>query len=1670
MEDALQGQEANPESQARLEGGSYEIIKGRLNRQGQDLQQRLQQLNAERKKVFGSIETKLSNSARIGTENNCIARDVLALGQHCLFGYNVHIGLRSEVHLSDVFSLYEFDGDGFQEIGLQAFEEEHKAFVTDFKNLFRYYKNTVFARFALEPNAPYFYMVFQLSNDVNDTKMFKWEILDQGKIRYYNVPGEHRYRYPNQYDFTWRRATRDMQKSGLHPHYSILDRVFVETVKGDLTIKVEDNTNDGKGIYNEPVDHADQTLDDCEIEFADLDNLIALKIKPYQEQPRFFIFNQKLQSVQRVDALAHSGTQLPAQQGLIFANGFYLQTGDYRLFDKTAAAGYLFERRINSPNGEDYLYVFYQPSRGSYLLLFYNVIEQNVLAPIHCNGFSLYANGKLAFFRAEENATKYHTLQIWQTPFLEGSLIPSAYTDTEIYKIGNRDIVRAMAECQELISLLGKDENYSGLYYDVTRKSGAILDAYYWIKKSETFNLDQPLTEIRQSANAAIDEFEKVQAIRKATREAVQQARREVEELIKELGQTSFSRVDYFVQGLAKLRILRGQVISLEELRYVDSEQVKALEAILAQRNGELSEACVTFLLQDDALKPYLERVDEAKNDTPKLETARQGKNLENRVDEIAKELELLIEIVSNLKIEDPTHTTRIIDNITAIFATLNQVRAGIKRRLRDLTGAEAIAEFAAQAKLLDQALINFLDLANTPPRCDEYLTKLMVQVEELESKFAEFDEFTLKIAEKREEIYQAFETRKLQLIEAINRRTAALQTAAERILNGIRNRAANFKQVAEINGFFASDLMIEKVRDLIRQLEELGDSGKASELQTQLKTAKEDAIRQLRDKQELFSEGGESLQFGRHRFAVNRQNLDLTLVLREGRMFFHLTGTNFFEPVTDPDFLATRPVWQQNLPSENETVYRAEFLAYQCYLEIQKQGLNLRSDEIKSFIQSFSANRYQEGYAKGIHDEDATQILGLLLYLKNHVDLLYFPAQARALAQYYWKRFLEDERKAFYLNQLQSAGLVLQIFPETREFDYLLRQLRSELQRLVESTDLYPAIWVEQAAQYLFKELARGEAFIVSGEAHKLKTAFRNFLESRAALGLYRQSLEALEGQSGEQLQLARKWIQAFLDQVSEFEDKAEYLEEAALWSALGGQYSPKQVIEVQTRQTLQGMHGSHQTIGEGGSYVFDFNRFLRKMEHYQNQILPQYQAFQELKRKLVEQYREEMRLQEFQPKVMASFVRNQLIDKLYLHLIGDNLAKQLGTVGENTRTDRSGMLLLISPPGYGKTTLMEYVANRLGLIFMKINGPAIGHRVTSLDPAEANNAAARKELEKLNLALEMGNNVMLYLDDIQHCDPEFLQKFISLTDGQRKIEGIYKGQTKTYDFRGKSLAVVMAGNPYTETGEKFRIPDMLANRSDIYNLGDIIGDTREIFELSYIENALTSNTILQKLAAKSLRDIYPMVEFTRSGSREGLNFEANHSPQELNEYVEVLRRMMRVRDVVLQVNLQYIASAATADEYRNEPAFKLQGSYRNMNKLSEKIVPIMNDNEIQTLLLSHYEGESQTLTTGAESNMLKLKEIMGVLSPEEQNRWEEIKHTFQKNKLIRGNADSPVSQVVAQLSNFSDGLQDLRKTIASAAKNLQEQKQQLPPPPPNDSPNNNNHANNSSPRLRKR
>jgi hypothetical protein len=143
-----------------------------------------------------------------------------------------------------------------------------------------------------------------------------------------------------------------------------------------------------------------------------------------------------------------------------------------------------------------------------------------------------------------------------------------------------------------------------------------------------------------------------------------------------------------------------------------------------------------------------------------------------------------------------------------------------------------------------------------------------------------------------------------------------------------------------------------------------------------------------------------------------------------------------------------------------------------------------------------------------------------------------------------------------------------------------------------------------------------------------------------------------------------------------------------------------------------------------------------------------------------------------------------------------------------------------------------------------------------------------------------------------------------------------------------------------------------------------------------------------------------------------------------------------MRVRDTILRVNLEYIRSAAMEDAYRTEPPFRLQGSYRNMNRIAEKILPVMTDEEVEGVIVDHYENESQTLTTGAESNLLKFREMEGTLSAEDEERWTEIKRRFGRNLLMGGAGENdPVSRVVGTLAGFSDGLHRIETVLADAA-----------------------------------
>ena len=89
------------------------------------------------------------------------------------------------------------------------------------------------------------------------------------------------------------------------------------------------------------------------------------------------------------------------------------------------------------------------------------------------------------------------------------------------------------------------------------------------------------------------------------------------------------------------------------------------------------------------------------------------------------------------------------------------------------------------------------------------------------------------------------------------------------------------------------------------------------------------------------------------------------------------------------------------------------------------------------------------------------------------------------------------------------------------------------------------------------------------------------------------------------------------------------------------------------------------------------------------------------------------------------------------------------------------------------------------------------------------------------------------------------------------------------------------------------------------------------------------------------------------------------------------------------------------------------------------------MNEAELQTLMRSHYENEAQTLTTGAEANLLKLKEMRGLLTEADQQRWADIKAIFLKQQRAKGYGENGMAQAVETMEDISGSLRGIAEAL---------------------------------------
>lgn len=1588
-------------NQAVAGEGSYEILRSRLAEQGKALASATDSFNQARQQAFGASVRALLGKVNVHTEHRCLPIDIAQVNGMLLFGYRVNVSLKAVPSVDEVLSLYRLvENDGqfrVEDVPLADSFLDDPRFRHSFNELFTYYKDTRLIQ--ISRRASLLYVVFQIGSRQEDLKVYRWQLHADGRVEYLDDLGNAQLNDAVQQDVQWTLAGRDHQVQGDRPHLMILDRLFVDCLQGQLSIRIENNTPDGLEIFNEPVEDRHQTLADTEVHYAEAAGFILLKVRPNREKHyRYLAYNRLTEKVLRADAMGVSCKLLPEDHGLLFANGYLLTDGDFRLFDEDWQHMRYFHREL-APNGEDVLFIFFDAVQGAYLHYSYNLIEKSVSPPNYNHGYSLYNDGQMLMFRLTDSevASKLHPLRIWQTPFMTLEHYEAGQQQHQypfFANIGNAELVRGIAEINSIISYCRTQEVTQSLYEILVTFCGRTLDNYHWLDDHEAGQLGGKVRDITSTAEQIVDEFAKVQLLRQQTDTAINELAREQQTLLGRIKLSPDDDAAKLIQLLAGIKTQLGRVISLKGGRYIDEARLSELEQQLEAGREQLNQRLLGLLQQEQAYQPFLSVIDELERALPECETTNELDRLSEQAAQIQQSLNLINEEVAEIETQDATQATRILDLTTEVVARLNACLARLRQRHQQLHQGEAEAEFEAQLKLLTQALTSALGQADSPEKCDEQLARLMGMIDKLESRFAEFDQFLSDIYGKRDGIQSSLESRKQQLLAARQKRLDNLAQAADITLSSIDKRMRNFEKIEDLNGYFAADAMVHKLAQLASQMDELGGSTRAETVRGRIKTLKEQAMSTLRDNQDIFEQGGSVLKLGRHKFAVHTQAPALTLVQRNGKLAVHLTGTDFYEPVVDDELAALSQYGDLALPSESPDLSRSEYLAY-CLLqqvERRQDGLSpealdtaLKEGKLGELVQRFAAQRYRDGYVKGIHDQDAVLLITALWPLYREAGLLRFGQSARATGLL-WLAAQSEEARQQWRRRGRDALQLQEQLGQSSLYMQLQQQLAASFVEQALVSDEGDA---RQAADYVLRQLAFDGDIQVSRDADELAGDYLSF---RRSLGWQDDVSASDKASAQERVQSSvehQLWLQAFCEREKR---AANFVVEAAALAALKGQGALSlRALDFSLAVRVTGLLAEHPRLARGELSV-SLDDFLSRAALHQQQVLPAFEAFQARRASLLDQARDELRPEQFQAKPLSGFVRNQLISESYLGLMGDNFAKQLGAMGEARRADQMGLLMLISPPGYGKTTLVEYIAGKLGMVFLKINCPSLGHEVVSLDPADAPNATAAREIEKLNLGLEMGSNVMLYLDDIQHTHAEFLQKFISLSDGTRRIDGVWRGQPKTYDMKGKRFALVMAGNPYTESGELFRLPDMLANRADIYNLGDMLSDQRSAFELSYIENALSSNAVLAPLASRNLNDLYLLVAMARGEDIALSELEHNYSAHEAREIINVLRLMLRVQQVVLKVNQQYIASAASADAYRTEPPFKLQGSYRNMNKLAEKVMAVMTEQELERLLDDHYLGEAQTLTQGAEENLLKLAELRATLTPDQALRWAAI------------------------------------------------------------------------------
>jgi ATPase involved in DNA repair/ATPase family associated with various cellular activities (AAA) len=1604
---------------------SYDLLRERLAAVADRLAGVASGLNDERSSVFAPQPMTLAEQDRVHTEAACLPRDAISVGDLMVLGTNIPNGLQTKRDVFDVFSVYrlvrktETDWDV---IPLPADDQrwflKSPEFQRDFHEIYRYYADARLVSLGISGDE--LRMTFGIGTAESDVRTLRWRMPRPGTNdtpTYLDAYGEEDGHAEASFDFSWTTIGREHLVDGRWAHLNVYDSLFIGATKGTLEFRIDDPlvalSEGGRTVGSDKIAESEADIAEHRISAAKVGDLILLRVLPYREEAdRYYVYSRLSRRIERIDSIGRGCRMLPEDQGIAFPGGYLLAGGETRVFATDAANSHLIAAH-RSPNGEDVLYVYRRPDTGGELLCAYNLVRREMAVPVSAIGYALFPDGTVVCIRDTAEPQRVHTVAIYNSPFcLAEMYTPAVASDSMFGRVGNGELVSGLSEALALAHESGrqgaagsKTINRS-VFEAIIQRATRLLDRHAWMSEGECRGLAGNLIELRKSAGDVLDEMATVTDGQREAALRLSEGEKEVADFLA-TSELALRDADAFIESLTRAKGTLSKLATLSEVRYIDQDAVAVLSTRVEETYENLGGKAVEFLGQPKAFDGLLGTLAEAGRVGGRATVAAGIDEQIAIIETVGSRTSLLTEVVGALDVADVTKRTAVLGALSGVLAERNSVRAQLDVRRAGLRATENEAAFAATNGVVGQRLQSSLLLATTPNACDSGMAELLADVENAELAYGDVERFAAALDLRRNEISDAFARRRDELVQQRHARIERVVLSAQRTLATLSERASQQADRSLVDTLFATDPLAARVKAAIVELRSLGEEGRSGELEVSLAAARDAARRAVTDRSELFADG--MVLLGKHRVGVNNERFDIRLALdpneptdSPNRVVARLTGTELTIPLphnTDSELVRLHPEWiEQSYGSETPTICRALALA----LAAVDGGLDLAvigaPGKAVSALRDFAAAHPELGAEPGIHDEDAARFLAALRPVLSGGFGLQMPGRLRGAAAIFRHRLSPESRKEVERKLRTVAALGS---TSRRTVAGVVEQWRSELDPLLGAFSVDP----DQRSHAMLDIV------------HLLADPVQLAMSATAARHAHEIRVWATGADIEFDSQNLTEIFQVVVDRLSRGNS-----EHSAADADLAGEVCAliiapdTQISSVESVVTVEDLRSSGPGIADGKSVVPIAQRLTEWRSHRRGGV-EEFRTFEVARTAVISDLRRALATDQLRPRVITGFVRNRLVDEVLLPLVGDAMAKQLGLNGP-----AQGLMMLISPPGYGKTTLLEYVADLLGFAMVKVNGPAIGSEVTSLDPATAPDAASAAELIKLNRAFAMGTNTICLIDDIQHLHPELLQRFIPLCDATRRIEGVIDGQARTFDLRGKRFVIAMAGNPYTSVGASFRLPDMLANRADVHNLGDLVATAAmaNAFAQSYVENACTSNETLRPLLAGGRQDIETLIGPAQTGTPVETNrLRKAWSSTELGSMVKTIRHLLQVRDVLLKVNAAYIVSAQTTDALRGEPAFLLQGSYRNMARIAQRIVPVMTPAEVQALIVDHYRSEAQTLATNAGWNLAKWRSVVGLTTADDtelddlRNRWREARA-----------AEDPVGTVVAALKAIEGAL----------------------------------------------